>query len=424
VDLGKAACPIAVTVAGETPRIHWSDNPKEWDGNVLVIYNARVITPRGILDCGVVRIEDGRITSVSADGLRGAPCPAIDAQGRYLAPGFIDIHVHGGAGADFSDGTMEAYETITQFYPSRGVTALQVTPAALPLDETIEILKLTRRWMHEDIRGGSIVLGVHLEGPFLNIEQSGAQPPENVGAPLPAQVEHLLRYDDVITEMTLAPELPGALALIRDLKRRGILVAAGHSQAREKDVLAAIEAGLSHTSHIYSSMSTVVREGPWRIPGLLETTLVYDELTTEMIADGRHLPPTLMRLVYKCKGPDRLSLVSDAMRGAGRAEGEVFEFAGQTVIVEDGVAMLPSRAAFAGSVTPLDTAVRNVIEMLGVSVPDAVRLVTRNPAELLGIQGQKGAIEPGMDADLTIFDDEINIETTIIAGEVVHTRSG
>jgi N-acetylglucosamine-6-phosphate deacetylase len=172
---------------------------------VLVIQNARVITPRGILDRGVVQIEDGKIASVSESGVQGIANSAIDAQGRYLAPGFIDIHVHGGAGADFSDGTMEAFQVITQFYPSRGVTALQGTPPALPLDDTVQILELTRRWMQEGKRGGSVILGAHLEGPFLNIEQSGAQPPQNVLAPTAAQVEHLLSYDDVITEMTLAP---------------------------------------------------------------------------------------------------------------------------------------------------------------------------------------------------------------------------
>jgi N-acetylglucosamine-6-phosphate deacetylase len=374
------------------------------------------------MDPGVVQITEGRVLSVSAEDLRDIEGPELDAHGMYLSPGFIDIHVHGGAGADFSDGTLEAFETITQFYPRRGVTALQVTPAALPLEDTVRVLEVTRQWLQEGSRPGSRILGVHLEGPFLNIEQSGAQPPDNVGAPVPAHVERLLGFDDVITEMTLAPELPGAIDLIRELKRRGILVAAGHSQAREEHVVAAIEAGLSHTSHIYSSMSTVVRDGPWRVPGLLETTLVYDELTTEMIADGRHLPPTLMRLVYKCKGPDRLSLVSDAMRGAGGAEGDEFEFAGQKVIVEDGVAMLPSRVAFAGSVTPLDTAVRNVVNYLGISVEDAIRMVTRNPAALLGIEDRKGSIEPGMDADLTLLDDDMEVHATIIGGEVVYTR--
>jgi len=395
--------------------------------NSLVIHNARVVTPQSILDRGVVQIEDGKITAVSSDktgnGSQQISGPAIDAQGMYVAPGFIDIHVHGGDGADFIDGTVEAFEVITRFYASHGVTALQATTTAAPLEETVQVLEVARRWKQRERGDGSEILGVHLEGPFLNVEQCGAQLPENVYAPSATNVPPLMEYADVITEMTLAPELPGALGLIRELAKRGILASAGHSQAREKDVLAAIEAGLTHTTHIFSSMSTVIREGPWRIPGLLETSLVFDELTTEMIADGRHLPATLMRLVVKCKAPDRLCLVSDAMRGTGRLEGEVFLVAGQEVIVEDGVGIVPDRSAFACSITPLDAAVRNVIEMLGLSVQQAVRLVTRNPAHVLGIEARKGTIEPGKDADLVIFDDQIRVVTTIVGGEVVYPLS-
>jgi len=390
--------------------------------NVLTILNARIITPQGTIQNGTVRIEGGKIAEVKEGKPEIVSGTAIDAGGRYVAPGFIELHVHGGDGADFMDRTLEAFETITRFYASRGVTALQATTSAAPLEDLIEVLETARVWREETHRPGALILGVHLEGPFLNVEQRGCQPLQNVRIPSAVEVERLMEYADVITEMTLAPELPGALALIRELARRGVLAAAGHSQAREKDVLAAMEAGLRHTTHIYSSMSTVIREGPWRIPGLLETTLAYDELTTEMIADGKHLPPTLMRLVLKCKGLDRLCLVSDAMRGAGRAEGDTFLVAGQEVIIEDGVAMLPDRTAFASSITPLDTMVRNVIEMLGLSVEQAVQLVTRNPARVLGIEARKGTMEPGKDADLVIFDDQIQVQTTIVGGKVIYAE--
>lgn len=389
----------------------------------LTIHNAWIITLQGTVHRGVVQIENGKIATVSENGSQQVSGTVIDGQGMYVAPGFIDMHVHGGNGADFMDGTLEAFETITRFHASRGVTALQATTSAASFEEIIQVLELARQWKQTAPRNGSQILGVHLEGPFLNVEQCGAQPPQNVRLPSAEDVERLMEYADIITEMTLAPELPGALDLIRELTKRGILVSAGHSQAREKDLLAAIEAGLTHTTHIFSTMSTVMREGPWRIPGLLETTLAYDELTTEMIADGKHLPPTLMRLVLKCKGPDRLCLVSDAMRGAGRPEGETFLVAGQEVIVEDGVAILPDRTAFACSITPLDTAVRNVIEMLGLSVEQAVQLVTRNPARVLGIEARKGAIEPGKDADLVILDDQIQVQMSIVGGKVIYSLS-
>ena len=389
--------------------------------NSVTLLNGRVITPHGTFDPGAVQIDQGIITTVAPGRPEHVPGTVIDAQGMYLAPGFIELHVHGGDGADFIDGTLKAFETITRFYSTRGVTALQATTTAASPEDLIPILETARIWKKKAQRTGSRLLGVHLEGPFLNRIQTGAQPSQNLREPSMADLSRLMDYADVITQMTLAPELPRAVQVIRELTQRGILVSAGHSQAQEKDVLAAIEAGLSHTIHIYSSMSTVVREGPWRVPGLLETTLVYDELTTEMIADVRHLPPTLMRLVLKCKGVDRLCLVSDAMRGAGKAEGETFTLGGQRVIIEDGVAMLPDRTAFAGSITPLDTMVRNVIETLGLSVEQAVQMATRNPARVLGIEAQKGTIEPGKDADLVIFDDQIRVHTTIVGGEVVYS---
>jgi len=394
----------------------------------LLIHNARVITPGGILDRAAVLAQHGKIVAVSRDGHPTqsveaplAPELSIDAHGLYLAPGFIDMHVHGGGGVDYVDGTIEAFDVANRFYASRGVTALQPTTSAIPMEQTIRVLELARQCRQKGTCPGSALLGVHLEGPFLNGQQAGAQPPECILTPKPELVEQLLAYDDVITEVTLAPEIPGALDFISELRKRNILISAGHSQAREKDVRAAIAAGLRHTSHIYSSMSTVVREGPWRIPGLLETTLVYDELTTEMIADVRHLPPTLMRLVYKCKGPDRLCLVSDAMSGAGLAEGHEFSFAGKRVLVQDGVAMLPDGTAFAGSITPLDTMLRNAIEVLGLPLEEALRLVTLNPARFLRIDNNKGTIEPGKDADLVLFDSQIRIRTTIVGGEVVYS---
>ncbi|MBN1316549.1 MAG: N-acetylglucosamine-6-phosphate deacetylase [Anaerolineales bacterium] len=387
----------------------------------IIIRNARVIKPDCSVVLGGVKIIGGKIDSIITNESKDIDVyRVIDAQGHYLAPGFIDIHVHGGNGADFMDCSKEAFETITQFYATRGVTSLQATITAAPIEEILRFLQVLRNWNHSGPHGGARILGAHLEGPFLNPEQCGAQPIDYLDSPNSESVERILEYADVITEVTLAPELSGAPGLIRRLVNTGILVSAGHSQSREKDVIAAIKAGLSHTTHLFSTMSTVIREGPWRIPGLLETSLVYDELSAEIISDGKHLPATLMRLAYKCKGPDKLCLVSDAMRGAGRPEGESFTLAGKSVIVADGVAMLADRSAFAASITPLDKALHIAIESLDLSVEQATSLVTKNPARIFGIETSKGTIEPGKDADLVVFDRNIRIWMTIIGGKIVY----
>jgi N-acetylglucosamine-6-phosphate deacetylase len=388
----------------------------EW----MTIHNARIITPQRILEGGAVQIEGGEIAAVLAEGVGPGDGQSLDARGMYLAPGFVEMHVHGGDGADFMDGTPEALETIIAFYGTRGVTSIQGTTTAAPLEQVVPVLEVAREWQRIDRRVGPRLVGIQLEGPFLNREQCGAQPPSHIYAPPMGIADRVLDYADVVTQITLAPELPGALDLIREVARAGILVAAGHSQATEPEVLAAIEAGLRHVIHIYSSMSTVIRQGPWRVPGLLECALVYDELTTEMIGDLCHLPPTLMRLVLRCKAPDKLCLVSDAMRGAGRPEGDRFLMGGQEVIIEDGVAQLPDRTSFAGSVTPLDAMVRNVVLELGVPLEQTIRLVTLNPARILGIEDWTGSIEVGKKADLVLLDECLQVAATLVEGQVVY----
>jgi N-acetylglucosamine-6-phosphate deacetylase len=388
---------------------------------MLTICNARVITPTGILDSGAVRIEKPRIAGVLLDNQKRFSGTTIDAKGLYLSPGFIELHAHGGDGADFMDGTLEAFRTICGFHASHGVTALQATTIAAPLESIIEVLEKARWWRDESVCNGSQLIGVHLEGPFLNPEQAGAQPPRSVRHPSRKEWTRLIEYSDIITEMTLAPELPNALELIREMHDRGVVVSAGHSQAHEEEILAAVRAGLKHVTHIYSSMSSVVREGPWRIPGLLETALMCDDLTTEIIADGKHLPPLLMQLVFKCKGLDRLCLVSDATRGAGMMEGTSFLLGDQKAVIQDGVAMLSDRSSFAGSATPLDRMVRNAAEILRLPLGQVVQMVTDTPARVLGIEARKGSIEAGKDADLVLFDEHVRIYMTIIGGEVVYS---
>jgi N-acetylglucosamine-6-phosphate deacetylase len=220
--------------------------------------------------------------------------------------------------------------------------------------------------------------------------------------------------------MSYAPELPGALALTRRLVELGIVAAAGHSCATDEQVQAAMALGLSHIIHIWSAQSTTVREGPWRKPGLLEASLTFEGLTVEMIADNKHLPPTLMKLAYKCLGPDRLCLISDATSGAGLAEGSRFQMGEMEYEVQDGVGMMLDRSAFAGSTTLLNRMVPILVQEVGIPLVEAVRMASLTPARVIGFGDRKGSLETGKEADLAIFEPDFTAWRTMIGGRWLH----
>lgn len=392
-------------------------------GQPLFISNGKVVTPKGVLASGGVIVQEEYITEVGRDLIPPVGARTLDACGGYIAPGFIDLHVHGGNGADFMDLTIEAFANITRFHAQHGVTALLATSVAAPMEDLLNLLRQTREWLSYNPQDGSAILGVHLEGPYLNPDQAGAQDTRFLCVPSSAETRQIMAYADVLRRVTLAPELPGALDLVQELAASGVVVSAGHSMAREKELIPAKAAGLGFITHIYSCMSTMVREGPWRVPGLLELALADDQLDTEMIGDAKHLPPVIMRLVWKSKGPDHLCLISDAMAGAGRPVGELQHLGGKgglSVIVEDGVAMLLDRTAFAGSITPLDCMVRNMVHLVGLTVEQVIPLVSTNPARVLHLDDSKGSIEPDKDADLVLLDDALHVQATIIRGQVVY----
>lgn len=261
------------------------------------------------------------------------------------------------------------------------------------------------------------MLGIHLEGPYFSMTQKGAQDPKNIRAPDDGTTDVLLEHHDVIKIMTYAPELPGALEFTARLAKLGIVPAAGHSSARDEDVLAAMEAGLRHAIHVWSGQSSTMREGPWRKPGLLEATLVFDELTAEMIADNKHLPPTLMKLAYKCKGADRLCVISDATSGAGMPEGARFHMGGMEYEVHDGVGMLLDHTGFAGSTTLVNQMVPILTNFVGIPLVEVIRMATLAPASVIGVDDHKGSLEAGKDADIAIFEDDFVAWRTMISGQ-------
>jgi N-acetylglucosamine-6-phosphate deacetylase len=385
----------------------------------FALTNGRVILPQGIVTGKAVVVEGKKIVGIADADSLGAEAEKVDVSGRYIGPGLIDIHTHGALDHTFNEPTVEAFASITEENVTRGITSLLATISTAPIPDLVKCLEFSRQWMHE-LHEGSQVLGVHVEGPYFSMAQKGAQDPESIRAPDDGTPDILLEYHDVMRIMTYAPELPGALELTAKLAGLGIVPAAGHSSAKDEDVLAAMKVGLRHIIHIWSGQSSTVREGPWRKPGLLEATLVFDGLTAEMIADNKHLPPTLMKLAYKCIGADRLCVVSDATSGAGMPEGARFRMGEMEYEVHDGVGMLFDRTAFAGSTTLVNQMVAILTDAVGIPLVEAIQMATLTPARVIGFDDRKGSLEAGKDADLAVFEDDFTAWRTMIGGQWVY----
>jgi len=385
----------------------------------LALVNGRIVLPYQIVSGKALVIEGTTIAGIADLGDLGSETEKLDVEGRLITPGLIDIHTHGALGHTFLEPTEEAFATITQENMRRGVTSLLATLSTASIPSLIASLEYAREWMQTE-RAGAQILGVHMEGPYFSPAQAGAQDPGNLRTPDDGTVEQLLAYHDLIRIFTYAPELPGALELTARLRELGIVPAAGHSAAREEDLIPAIHAGLRHMIHIWSGQSTTIREGPWRKPGLLEVSLVYEGLTAEMIADNKHLPPTLMRLAYKCIGPERLSLISDATSGAGLPEGTRFGMGAVEYEVHDGVGMLLDRTAFAGSTTLINEMIPIVMEHVDVPLVAAIRMVSLTPARVIGVADRKGSIGPGKDADIAVFNNDFTAWRVMIGGRWVY----
>jgi len=392
----------------------------------MLIRGGKLVLPDRVVDGGAVAINEANGV-IEAAGRAFDVRPrregekVIEADGAMIVPGFIDLHVHGGWGADFMDGSLRDFDVVAAYHALHGTTSLLAASTSAPLDVILDMLETTRKAMSLGTKGGR-VLGAHLEGPWLNPARKGCHLPEQVRSPSPEERKAILSRTDVVRHVTLSPEVEGCLEFTRELAAAGVVVSAGHSDMTYDEMQAAVEAGVRHVTHIFCAMSSTVRKGPWRHPGVLETTLADDRLTTEMIADGKHLPPCLMRLALRCKGPDRLCLVTDAMRGAGMSPGGKYTFGprdGTEVLIADGVAMLPDLTAFASSITPMDVMVKNTVEMAGAPLHEAVRMASLTPARIAGVADRKGSLEAGKDADLCILDGEFRVLHTIVGGKLL-----
>lgn len=388
-----------------------------------IITNAKLILPGGIAGNGYVAFADGKILQTGEGACTASEADTIiDAKGCYVSPGFIDMHTHGAGGHDFMDNTVEAYLAAAEMHARHGTTALVPTTLTGTNEELLKTFEVYREAKQRNTRG-SLFLGLHLEGSYFSYAQRGAQDPKYLRNPEPEEYNAILEMGgkDII-RWSMAPELEGALELGALLRSRGILASIGHSDAVYEEVEEAWRAGFTHITHLYSCMSTITRRNAFRHAGVLEAAYLIDDMTVEIIADGIHIPKPLLQYVCKFKRPDRIALCTDSMRAAGMPDGAYMLGSlmnGQQVIVEDGVAKLPDRSAFAGSVATADRLVRTMVNTAGISLADSIRMITENPARILGIDGSKGSLAPGKDADLVIFDKDINIQTTIIKGNII-----
>jgi N-acetylglucosamine-6-phosphate deacetylase len=384
------------------------------------IKSGKVMTPQGVIEDGAVLVEGTKIKSIGKTDEVKFPAGAevVDAAGKWVLPGFIDLHCHGAKGCDTMDGTLSDIETIARYHAGGGTTAFLPTTASSSLKAILQALEAIREVRSVGVEGAAI-LGAHLEGPFFAYAKRGCHLPIYVRNPRPVEYDRMLEYADDIVSMTLAPELDGAEALIKALVDNNIVASIGHSDATYSQVIKAVDWGASHVTHMYCAMSSIVKNGPARTIGVVETTLLLDELTTEVIADGKHLPPELIKMVLKAKGLDKVCVVTDAMRGAGMPPG-VYTFGpkdGQEAVVQDGMAVMPDRTGYASSVVRMNDLIKVLTSQVGLSLSDAVRMASIIPARIIDIDSKMGSLEAGKDANMVIADDNVDIYMTIVEGE-------
>ncbi|MFO0876859.1 MAG: N-acetylglucosamine-6-phosphate deacetylase [Gemmataceae bacterium] len=389
----------------------------------LFFHNTQVVLPDRLVETSVEVDARGRIAAM------GTPEPkaseVVDLRGSYLVPGFIDLHVHGGAGADFMDGTEEAFRTVCRAHARHGTTALLATTTVARHEQHLAFLRLARL-LKEEWTGGAIVAGTHFYGPYFQPEACGCHSAEAVRPPFEAEFNEYLTFTDCIRTATVAPELPGAEAFVRACVQRGIVCNAGHSHATFDQVAQGVAWGIRHVDHLFCAMSDRARlrttqTYPMR-GGLLEATLFFDELTTEVIADGKHLAPELLRLAYKIKGPDRLALVTDANRALDMPDGEYIfgpSEDGEPILRRDGVGIMPDGKSLASGVMGMDTAVRVMCQATGAPLVEVVRMASLTPARIAGLDADRGSIAPGRRADLVALSPELDVQRVWIAGRQV-----
>jgi N-acetylglucosamine-6-phosphate deacetylase len=388
----------------------------------MILANGRLIFPDRIRDGLEVVVEKGKIAAIG-EQTYARKKGSIDLSGNYLAPGFIDLHVHGALGCDTMEASAEAFRAICDYHASGGTTSLLLTTATAPMDSITDVLNAVRDYGRAQPPGARLnqIPGVHVEGPFISKVKCGAQRAEFIQNPSRALVQQLLEHADVIKRITIAPELPGALEAIENFHAHGISVSGGHSDAWDEDARNGFARGMRSVTHTFNCMSSARRRRIYRVGGLLEFALCEPWISCELIADGHHVSETLMKMLYHAKGPGGICLVTDATAGAGLPNGSQFSLFGRDCVVESGVCLLADRSALAGSASRMIDLVRTMVTKVNVPLHEAVMMATQNPARAVGLES-KGRLEVGADADLIVLSPELEVVRTLGGGEEIWSR--
>ena len=375
--------------------------------------NGRILTPKGWLDGGSIVTDGNRIRCVSNIDLHVVGAEIIDVNGGYIVPGGIDMHTHGGGGRDFIEGCEDAFREAVSAHLKHGTTSIYPTLSSSTIPTIEAACNVCEKLMAEE---NSPVLGLHIEGSYINPKEAGAQNPVLIKAPVIYEYETLLSKYKCIKRWDEAPELPGSVRFIETCNMHGVLTALTCTRATYKDVVEAHKAGMTHAAHFYNAMPVVYKEHEFKVPGTVESVYAMQDMTVEVIADGLHVPPVMLKVVHKIKGVERMALITDSLAYAA-SEGDVS--AEPRVIMEDGVCKLADRSALAGSIATMDTLIRTCIQKANIPMEDVFRMASETPAKIMGVFDRKGSIEEGKDADIIVFDRDINLTYVMQMGNEV-----
>lgn len=380
------------------------------------IINGRILTPQGWLEGGSVIVEDGKIAEVSNNNFAIEGAEIIDAKGCDIVPGGIEMHVHGGGGRDFMEGEEEAFRVAIDAHMQYGTTSIFPTLSSSTVPMIEKACETCTKLMAEP---NSPILGLHLEGPYFNPKQAGAQIPEWIKAPVKEEYEYLLEKWPCLKRWDEAPELEGSHEFIKCCCKHGVLPSIGHTRAKYDEVAAANELGMTHATHFYNAMPVVYKNREFKETGTVESIFALENMTVEMIADGIHVPPVMLRMIYQIKGVERTALITDALACAASKDDTAFD---PRVVLEDGVCKLADRSALAGSIATMDRLVRTCVQQAGIPMEDACRMISETPAKIMDVYDRKGSLEKGKDADIIFFDKAQELTFVMQMGRIVRNE--